>query len=104
MEFKVESTIVHRRDLHGPLHREDGPALIFRNGAKKWYFNGKKHRIDGPAETYPNGVRHWYINNMNVSIEVERWLVENNIRYPFDDAEIVQFKLRFAYDTNSKYC
>lgn len=31
------------------LHRIDGPAVIWPDGYKAWYVNGRLHRIDGPA-------------------------------------------------------
>jgi len=26
--------------LNGSLHREDGPAIVFKNGSEYWYLNG----------------------------------------------------------------
>lgn len=37
------------------FHREDGPAVVYTNGAESWYKHGKRHREDGPAHTRPNG-------------------------------------------------
>jgi len=45
------------------LHRENGPALIFSDGCKVWYSNGKKHREDGPAIKYPDGTEEWGLHN-----------------------------------------
>jgi hypothetical protein len=45
------------------LHREDGPAIVYANGSKSWYINGKCHREDGPAVEYTNGYKAWYIND-----------------------------------------
>jgi hypothetical protein len=28
--------------LNGKLHREDGPAVIWADGTKRWYLNGKR--------------------------------------------------------------
>lgn len=44
------------------LHRKNGPALIYPNGTKHWYFFGKLHRDNGPAIESANGVRKWYVN------------------------------------------
>ena len=46
------------------LHREDGPAIEYSDGAKCWYRNGKLHREDGPAVIYHNGTRKWLLNGM----------------------------------------
>jgi len=37
------------RDESGLLHKEDGPALVGKNGSKEWWIHGKRHREDGPA-------------------------------------------------------
>jgi hypothetical protein len=52
---------------NGLLHREDGPAIEFADGYKRWYQNGKLHRLDGPAIEYPNGNKYWYINNIKIN-------------------------------------
>ena len=44
------------------LHREDGPAMIYDNGDKYWYVNGKRHREDGPAVEFHTGSESWYCN------------------------------------------
>lgn len=31
------------------FHREDGPAVVWENGCKNYYVNGKLHRLNGPA-------------------------------------------------------
>ena len=32
------------------LHREDGPAVEFKDGSYMWYLNGQWHRVGGPAQ------------------------------------------------------
>ena len=46
------------------LHKDDGPALIYKNGKQEWYMNGVFHRNDGPAVIYPppRGRLCWYNN------------------------------------------
>lgn len=48
---------------HGRLHREDGPAVERADGTKEWFVNGLRHRDAGPALVRPGGLRHWYRNN-----------------------------------------
>lgn len=48
--------------LNGKCHREDGPAVECSDGSKRWYINGKYHREDGPAVVYSDGYKSWYIN------------------------------------------
>ena len=47
---------------NGDLHREDGPAVEYRNGNKFWYLNNKRHREDGPAIEFTSGNIEWYLN------------------------------------------
>lgn len=48
--------------LNGKLHREDGPAVIWPDGAKYWFLNGMRHREDGPAVEYAHGAKEWWVN------------------------------------------
>jgi hypothetical protein len=48
--------------LNGNLHREDGPAIVQFDGTRRWYINGKPHRTDGPAIIWQNGIKNWYLN------------------------------------------
>ena len=44
------------------LHREEGPAVEYSDGEKRWYRNDKLHREDGPAVEMPDGTKEWYLN------------------------------------------
>ena len=48
--------------LNGTIHREDGPAIQWSYGDKRWCINGKLHREDGPAVEHENGDKAWYLN------------------------------------------
>jgi len=50
--------------LNGKLHRGRGlPAVEVSNGGKEWWVNGQRHRVDGlPAVEYANGNKAWYVN------------------------------------------
>jgi len=48
------------------LHREDGPAVEFTDGAKMWYSYGKIHRLDGPAIEHTDGSKSWYFNHKKI--------------------------------------
>ena len=54
---------------HNELHREDGPAVIWRDGTKFWYMNGKLHRLDGPAVEYADGTCYYWINDQKLTEE-----------------------------------
>jgi hypothetical protein len=45
--------------INGKLHRDNGPAVIFRCGIKKYYKHGKLHREDGPAAIYSSGEQYY---------------------------------------------
>jgi hypothetical protein len=55
--------------LKGERHRENGPAFERVNGYKEWWLNGEYHREDGPAIIYPNGSKEWWLNNILYSKE-----------------------------------
>ena len=45
---------------NGRLHREDGPAIEYADGTKAWYFYGEMHREGGPAYEGVNGHKEWW--------------------------------------------
>jgi hypothetical protein len=55
------------KNEQGKVHREDGPAVIFKSGTKLWYYNGVKHRYDGPAIEQPDGYKRWFLNGVEYS-------------------------------------
>lgn len=87
---------------NGKIHREDGPAIEWRNGnthwllndrlhrtdgpaidlvetelectVKKWSINGKYHREDGPAVEWGNGYKEWWIDGEKITEdEFSQW-------------------------------
>lgn len=55
---------------HGLFHREDGPAVEFFS-FKEWWIDGKKHRIDGPAVEWKNGAKYWYLDGEEYIKEIK---------------------------------
>ncbi len=53
--------------FEGKRHREGGPAVEKSNRYKEWYMNGLLHREDGPACEYPGGTKHWYLEGQEYS-------------------------------------
>lgn len=43
----------------GFISNSDGPAVIYPNGRKEWYYAGYMHRVNGPAIIDPNFGRVW---------------------------------------------
>jgi hypothetical protein len=82
--------------LNGKLHRQDGPAIIGWNGDQFWYLHDKLHCLTGPAVTRENGKQYWYLNHRNITQEVNTWMTENNITYPWDAQTQVEFVLRWG--------
>lgn len=50
--------------MHGDHHREDGPAVECANGTKCWYQQGQRHRMDGPAVIWSSGNKEWWIRDV----------------------------------------
>ena len=48
---------------NGELHRENGPAVEWCDGTKEWWQNGQRHRTDGPAIEFKTGGKNWWQND-----------------------------------------
>ena len=53
---------IEYKNSNGQLHRADGPAFIYADGAQSWWVNGQRHRTDGPAFIWADGTQAWYLN------------------------------------------
>ena len=51
----------------GMWHRVHGPAVIWADGYKSWWLNGRLHRTTGPAIEWPDGARAWYLDGQPLS-------------------------------------
>jgi hypothetical protein len=64
MKYRVEITSSHEywiRYDSNINHRECGPDVIFADGSKYWFKDGKQHRDgDKPAVILANGSKWWY--------------------------------------------
>lgn len=50
------------------IHRENGPAVIAKNGTEYYYRFGKYNRLDGPALCFYFKDRfYWWVNNQELS-------------------------------------
>jgi len=45
---------------NGLCHRDDGPAVEFPTGRREWWRNGRLHRDDGPAVERADGQQVWF--------------------------------------------
>ena len=57
---------------NGYAHREDGPAVIYPDGTKKWLIHGNLHREDGPAIEWADGAVEYYLHGIYLSSE-DHW-------------------------------
>lgn len=63
----------------GIIHREDGPAISYSNGAyQEWQVHGKTHRLDGPA-IIGRTLKEWWINDYHADRVIKPWAKEMNI-------------------------
>ena len=99
---KIEKDESKRWYLNGQFHREDGPAIEYKNGDTEWFINGihhredgpaidckdgtsfwirrnKLHRLDGPAAKHDDGSSYWFIHGRNVTNKIKQWAKENDI-------------------------
>ena len=58
--------------LNGKYHREDGPAVEYANGGKEWHLNDECHREDGPAIELANGNKRWFLNGKEIIVRPPR--------------------------------
>ena len=60
---------------NGLLHKEDGPAVLYRDGTKEWWFNGIRHNNNGPAIV--TGSHSIFIKNGKVDRYTTTWSPNN---------------------------
>ncbi len=71
-------------DDNNSYHRDDGPAVLFTNGAKCWYKHGKLHRLDRPAiesafidAWYVDGKSHNEYGSAQIYLDgTEKWYID----------------------------
>jgi hypothetical protein len=61
LDVGTDNERIEWRKPNQEIHREFGPAVVFKNGEKKWYQNGKLHRLGQPAHIKPDGSSFWFI-------------------------------------------
>ena len=87
---------VHAWWTNGQRHRIDGPAVIHADVSQHWYVNGRRHRIDGPAVIHADGGQEWVINNMCVTDTIAKWMLEQQVVWPWDSSTQTLFTLTFG--------
>ena len=67
--------IYHMKD--GKAHRENGPAIVNKNGSKFWCINGLEHREDGPAVEYSDGIKQWWYKDICYGHNYDDFTIES---------------------------
>jgi hypothetical protein len=85
-------------------HRIGAPAVVYKDGTKKWFVNNNYFRLNktDPVVIYGNDQFEWvdykkqgHGTYLLITYYVNKWMFENNIRYPFNKQEEMEFALRF---------
>jgi hypothetical protein len=65
----------HSKEYYN-IHREDGPALIQKDGKQYWLQNGKLHRSNGPCVVYPLSIVEpkFFLEGKLYKDEEEYWM------------------------------
>lgn len=53
--------IIEHLDDEGTPHNELGPAIVYLDGSREYYWHGERHRIDGPAVIKSDGTTRYYL-------------------------------------------
>lgn len=63
-------------------HREDGPAVIKRDGYLAWWRFGKRHRFDGPAIVDGGYSKKWFLFGKQIDEKkYAAWCSKNGIDF-----------------------
>ena len=81
---------------NGRLHRTDGPAVIRTNGTQEWWVDDQLHRTDGPAVIRANGFEEWWSCGQEITSQVESWMKQQAVVWPWDDQTQTQFVLTWG--------
>jgi len=68
---------------------------IYPDGRQEWYDNDQLHRTDGPARIYADGSQEWYVDGKHITVQVEIWMWQQKITWPWNEEIQTQFVLTF---------
>ena len=60
--FEHKKIIINGKEYYQTIY-------VDKHGDKRYYLNGKLHREDGPAIEYANGTKRWYLYDIHYSKE-----------------------------------
>jgi len=70
--------------------------IEYEDGSRTYLLGGKRHREDGPAIIRKDGRKEWFLNDNNITEEVNDWVKENNIPEVWNNSHKLLFKLTFG--------
>lgn len=76
--------------VNGKLHREDGPAIEWKDGSQGWFVEGKCHCETGPAIQNADGKNQWFIHNISISEEDYQVWCKNQAKNNMSDNNKVE--------------
>lgn len=62
VELFETGDLLERWTLDQKKHRDDGPAVVYRDGYQEWYQRGVLHRTEGPAIVDQFGREKFFVN------------------------------------------
>ena len=73
VETNENGTIIYR-NADGDFHNPHGPAIVWADGHKEHWLNGKLHNANGPAVVWKDGCKAYYINGKKLTeAEFKTW-------------------------------
>ena len=61
-KYNIGGNIYYYKKNTDILHNPYGPAIIYKDGYKAYWIEGKVHRLDGPAVIFADGDIEYWIN------------------------------------------
>ena len=69
---------------------------VDKDGTQEWWVDGQLHRLDGPARIWTDGTQEWYVRDQEITSQVEAWMKEHAITWPWDEETQMQFILTWG--------
>lgn len=64
--FYKDGSVSEDLDPNKTLHRLDGPAAIEAGFSECWFKDGVRHRVGGPAVIYSNGEKEYWVEGKRI--------------------------------------
>ena len=67
--YSLDNKLIKISENLEPIPYDFTGIVEYKNGTKRWFWNGSLHRLDGPAVEYMDGTKRFYINDRMISVE-----------------------------------